>query len=301
MSKYNNKRILVTGGAGFIGSNLVNSLINKNLAKKIIVLDNYSSGTKKNHINNKKVEYIKGDTKFINKIDKIVNSKFDLVFHLAEFSRIVQSFQYFEDCWESNMQGTKKVIELALKKKAKFVYSASSSKFGNKENEFLSPYAWTKAKNVELIKCYREWYGLEYIISYFYNVYGPNQIRNNHMSAVIGIFENQYINNYPLTVVSPGNQKRDFTHVYDIVDGFIKAGFYKKNQEYQLASGKLYTILQVAKMFKSDIKMIPERPGERFSSKRDSLKKSKKELNFESKFKLKNYIDNFLKMNPKKT
>ena len=121
------------------------------------------------------------------------------------------------------------------------------------------------------------------------------------MSAVIGIFENQYINNYPLTVVSPGNQKRDFTHVYDIVDGFIKAGFYKKNQEYQLASGKLYTILQVAKMFKSDIKMIPERPGERFSSKRDSLKKSKKELNFESKFKLKNYIDNFLKMNPKKT
>ncbi len=301
MSKYNNKRILVTGGAGFIGSNLVNSLINKNLAKKIIVLDNYSSGTKKNHINNKKVEYIKGDTKFINKIDKIVNSKFDLVFHLAEFSRIVQSFQYFEDCWESNMQGTKKVIELALKKKAKFVYSASSSKFGNKENEFLSPYAWTKAKNVELIKCYREWYGLEYIISYFYNVYGPNQIRNNHMSAVIGIFENQYINNYPLTVVSPGNQKRDFTHVYDIVDGFIKAGFYKKNQEYQLASGKLYTILQVAKMFKSDIKMIPERPGERFSSKRDSLKKSKKELNFDSKFKLKNYIDNFLKMNPKKT
>ncbi len=301
MSKYNNKRILVTGGAGFIGSNLVNSLINKNLAKKIIVLDNYSSGTKKNHINNKKVEYIKGDTKNINKIDKIVNSKFDLVFHLAEFSRIVQSFQYFEDCWESNMQGTKKVIELALKKKAKFVYSASSSKFGNKENEFLSPYAWTKAKNVELIKCYREWYGLEYVISYFYNVYGPNQIRNNHMSAVIGIFENQYINNYPLTVVSPGNQKRDFTHVYDIVDGFIKAGFYKKNQEYQLASGKLYTILQVAKMFKSNIKMIPERPGERFSSKRDSLKKSKKELNFESKFKLKNYIDNFLKMNPKKT
>ena len=301
MSKYNNKRILVTGGAGFIGSNLVNSLINKNLAKKIIVLDNYSSGTKKNHINNKKVEYIKGDTKNINKIDKIVNSKFDLVFHLAEFSRIVQSFQYFENCWESNMQGTKKVIELALKKKAKFVYSASSSKFGNKENEFLSPYAWTKAKNVELIKCYREWYGLEYVISYFYNVYGPNQIRNNHMSAVIGIFENQYINNFPLTVVSPGNQKRDFTHVYDIVDGFIKAGFYKKNQEYQLASGKLYTILQVAKMFKSNIKMIPERPGERFSSKRDSLKKSKKELNFESKFKLKNYIDNFLKMNPKKT
>ena len=301
MSKYNNKRILVTGGAGFIGSNLVNSLINKNLAKKIIVLDNYSSGTKKNHINNKKVEYIKGDTKNINKIDKIVNSKFDLVFHLAEFSRIVQSFQYFEDCWESNMQGTKKVIELALKKKAKFVYSASSSKFGNKKNEFLSPYAWTKAKNVELIKCYREWYGLEYVISYFYNVYGPNQIRNNHMSAVIGIFENQYINNFPLTVVSPGNQKRDFTHVYDIVDGFIKAGFYKKNQEYQLASGKLYTILQVAKMFKSNIKMIPERPGERFSSKRDSLKKSKKELNFESKFKLRNYIDNFLKMNPKKT
>ena len=299
MEKKNIKTILITGGAGFIGSNLVKAIINRNLARKIIVLDNYTSGSKKNHINNKKVEYIKGDTKNINKIRKIIKSNFDLIFHLAEFSRIVQSFQYFEDCWESNMQGTKKVIELALEKKAKFIYSASSSKFGNSKNEFLSPYAWTKSKNVELIKCYREWYGLEYVIAYFYNVYGPNQIRNHHMSAVIGIFETQYLNNLPLTVVSPGNQKRDFTHVSDIVDGFIKAGFYKKNQEYQLASGKLYTVLQVAKMFKSKIKMIPVRPGERFSSKRDSLKKSKRELNFKSKYNLKDYIENFINQNTK--
>ena len=170
-----------------------------------------------------KVTYIKGNTKDILKIKKISNSKLELIFHLAEFSRIVQSFKYFEDCWESNMQGTKKVIELALIKKAKFVYSASSSKFGPKKNQFLSPYAWTKAKNVELIKCYKEWYGLNYVIAYFYNVFGPNQIKNHHMSAVIGIFENQYLKGIPLTVVSPGNQKRDFTHVYDIVDGFIKA------------------------------------------------------------------------------
>ena len=253
MEKKNIKNILITGAAGFIGSNLVRAIINRNLARKIIVLDNYTSGSKKNHINNKKVEYIKGDTKNINKIRKIIKSNFDLIFHLAEFSRIVQSFQYFEDCWESNMQGTKKVIELALEKKAKFIYSASSSKFGNSKNEFLSPYAWTKSKNVELIKCYREWYGLEYVIAYFYNVYGPNQIRNHHMSAVIGIFETQYLNNLPLTVVSPGNQKGTSLMLATLLMVLLKLVF-TKNQEYQLASGKLYTILQVAKMFKSKLR-----------------------------------------------
>jgi len=289
------KNILVTGGAGFIGSNLIKFILKKNLARKIIVLDNYSSGSKINHITNSAIIYIKGDTKNILTNKNIIKHKIDLIFHLAEFSRIVQSFQYFEKCWESNMQGTKKVIELALLKKAKFIYSASSSKFGPKTNEFLSPYAWTKAKNVELIKCYKEWYNLDYVIAYFYNVYGPNQIRKHHMSAVIGIFEEQFVSNQPLTVVSPGSQKRDFTHVYDIVEGFIKAGFYKKNQEYQLASGKLYTIMQVAKMFESKIKVIPQRPGERFSSKRDNLSKSKKELNFKIKYNLKKYIQDFIK------
>ena len=192
------------------------------------------------------------------------------------------------------MLGTKKVIELALIKKAKFIYSASSSKFGSKSNEYLSPYAWTKSKNVELIKCYRQWYGLNYVIAYFYNVYGPNQIRNHHMSAVIAIFEEQFMKGEPLTVVRPGNQKRDFTHVFDIVEGFIGAGFYKFNQEYQLASGKLYTILEVAKMFKSKIKMIPYRKGERFSSKRDKLIKSKNELKFKAKYGLKEYVENFI-------
>ena len=289
------KNILITGGAGFIGSNLVKFILKKNLARKIIILDNYSSGNKINHVTNNKVTYIRGDTKNILTNKKIVKNNIDLIFHLAEFSRIVQSFQYFEKCWDSNIIGTKKVIELALLKKAKLIYSASSSKFGPKTNEFLSPYAWTKAKNVELIKCYKEWYDLDYVIAYFYNVYGPNQIRKSHMSAVIGIFEEQFVSNQPLTVVSPGSQKRDFTHVYDIVEGFIKAGFYKKNQEYQLASGKLYTIMQVAKMFESKIKVIPQRPGERFSSKRDNLSKSKKELNFKIKYNLKKYIQDFIK------
>ena len=289
------KNILITGGAGFIGSNLVKFILKKNLARKIIILDNYSSGNKINHVTNNKVTYIRGDTKNILTNKKIVKNNIDLIFHLAEFSRIVQSFQYFEKCWDSNIIGTKKVIELALLKKAKLIYSASSSKFGPKTNEFLSPYAWTKAKNVELIKCYKEWYGLDYVISYFYNVYGPNQIKKHHMSAVIGIFEEQFLNNQPLTVVSPGSQKRDFTHVYDIVEGFIKAGFYKKNQEYQLASGKLYSVMQVAKMFNTQIKLIPQRTGERFSSKRDNLSKSKRELNFKIKYDLKKYIQDFIK------
>ncbi len=293
------KNIIITGGAGFIGSNLAETIVKKNLAKKIYIIDNYSSGSKKNHIKNKKIQYIKNDTKNIFEIRSLKKVNIDYIFHLAEFSRIVQSFEYFDNCWDSNIQGTKKVIEFALYKKAKFIYSASSSKFGNKNNQYLSPYAWTKAKNVELIKCYKEWYGLSYVICYFYNVYGPRQIKNHYMSAVIGIFESQYLNNEPLTVVSPGNQKRDFTHVYDIVDGFIEAGFNRVNQEYQLASGKLLSLLQVAKMFNHKIKMIAKRPGERWSSKRDSLLKSKRDLNFKAKYNLSDYIKNFLINNKK--
>ena len=293
------KNIIITGGAGFIGSNLAETILKKKLAKRIYIIDNYSSGSKKNHIKNRIIQYIKNDTKNIFEIRQLKKTKIDFIFHLAEFSRIVQSFEFFDNCWESNIQGTKKIIEFALHKKAKLIYSASSSKFGNENNQYLSPYAWTKAKNVELIKCYKEWYGLNYVICYFYNVYGPRQIKNHYMSAVIGIFENQYLNNEPLSVVSPGNQKRDFTHVYDIVEGFIEAGFNRTNQEYQLASGKLLSLLQVAKMFNHKIKMIPKRPGERWSSKRDSLVKSKRDLNFRAKYSLSNYIKEFINNNKK--
>ena len=293
------KKIIITGGAGFIGSNLIETILKKNLAKKIYVIDNYSSGSKKNHIKNRIIQYINNDTKNIFEIRQLKKVNIDFIFHLAEFSRIVQSFEFFDSCWESNIQGTKKIIEFALHKKAKLIYSASSSKFGNENNQYLSPYAWTKAKNVELIKCYKEWYGLNYVICYFYNVYGPRQIKNHYMSAVIGIFENQYLNNESLTVVSPGNQKRDFTHVYDIVEGFIEAGFNRVNQEYQLASGKLLSLLQVAKMFNHKIKMIPKRPGERWSSQRDSLVKSKRDLNFNAKYSLSDYIKDFINNNKK--
>ena len=293
------KKIIITGGAGFIGSNLIETILKKKLAKKIYVIDNYSSGSKKNHIKNRIIQYIKNDTKNIFEIRQLKKVNIDLIFHLAEFSRIVQSFEFFDSCWKSNIQGTKKILEFSLHKKAKLIYSASSSKFGNENNQYLSPYAWTKAKNVELIKCYKEWYGLNYVICYFYNVYGPRQIKNHYMSAVIGIFENQYLNNESLTVVSPGNQKRDFTHVYDIVEGFIEAGFNRVNQEYQLASGKLLSLLQVAKMFNHKIKMIPKRPGERWSSKRDSLVKSKRDLNFKAKYRLYDYIKEFINNNKK--
>jgi len=289
--------ILVTGGAGFIGSNLIKSLLKIDKIKKIYIYDNYSSGTKKNHIRSIKIIYIKGDTIDIMKNKVISSIKSSHIFHFAEFSRIVPSFEHFNQCWLTNVLGTKKVIELASQNKSKLIYSASSSKFGKKSNEFLSPYAWTKAKNVELIKSYNKWFGLEYIITYFYNVYGPAQIKNHFMSAVIGIFEQQYSEGKQLTVVKPGNQKRDFTHVSDIVDGCIKAAFNKKNKEYQIASGKLYSVLEVAKMFKTKIKLIAQRRGERFSSERESLNKTKKELNFIPKYSLKKYIEDFIKDN----
>ena len=287
--------ILVTGGAGFIGSNLVNRLLGIKKIKKIYVYDNYSSGSKKNHTKSKKIIYIKGDTVNILKNKLIISKKFSYIFHFAEFSRIVPSFNHFDKCWQTNVLGTKKVIELASKNNSKILYSASSSKFGNKLNEFLSPYAWTKTKNVELIKSYNEWFGLNYMITYFYNVYGPNQIKNHFMSAVIGIFEQQYSEGKTLTVVKPGNQKRDFTHVDDIITGCIKASFNHNNKEYQIASGKLYSVLQIAKMYKTKIKMIPERPGERFTSKRDNLDKTFRELKFKPKYDIKNYIKDFIK------
>ena len=285
------KKILITGGAGFIASNLIKLILNNNSKVFIYSYDNYYSGSRKNHIKSKRVKYIKGDTQKINKNKILKKINLDHVFHFAEFSRIVPSFDNYDTCIKTNTFGTFEVIKFCLEKKAKLIYSASSSTIG--KNKFLSPYSWSKYANNELIKNFSKWFGLQYVIVYFYNVYGPNQITKGHMSAVIGIFEKQYLLGIPLTVVKPGTQKRDFTHVEDIANGTYLAAIKSLNSEFHLGSGKNYSIIEVAKMFKSKYKLVSERPGERFYSLSKS-NKAKIQLKYRIKNDLKSYISNFI-------
>ena len=294
-NKINLGNILITGGAGFIGSNIIKNILKNYKFNKIISIDNYYTGSKLNHLKNRKVKYIRLDTRKINitKNIDIIKFKPKFVFHFAEFSRIVPSFDHFEDCYNFNLQGTLNIILYANKKKAKLIYSGSSSKFGNIKNEHLSPYSWTKSKNIEIIKNFSEWFGLNYTIVYFFNVYGENQIKKHFMSAVIGIFEEQYLEKKELTVVSPGTQKRDFTHIKDIINGTMLAAIKGKRKEYQIGSGKNYSLINVAKMFKCKIKFIPERKGERFTS-LSNYNLARKELGYSPKYDLQTYIKKFL-------
>jgi len=273
-------KILVTGGAGYIGSNLIKHL-KKTTDAEITSLDNYFTGSKQNHI--KGVKYIKGDTS-----DIINLKKQDVVYHFGEYSRVVPSFKDVEYLMKTNLLGTSKVIEQCKKWNAKLIYSASSSKFGGNEN--LSPYSWVKAKMVELIKNYNEWYGLNFEICYFYNVYGENHIKKGTYATVIGIFETQYKNKETLTVVSDGNQTRQFTHVNDIVNALGLILNQNKNNEWHLSSDIEYKIIDVAKMFTDNIKIIPARNGERYKA--VSIENNTKEiLNWEIKYKLEDYIN----------
>ncbi len=289
--------VLITGGAGFIGSSLIKSFIQNKYNYKIVSLDNYSTGTKKNHIINKNVKYIKGDNKDIDRLLIKFKKKIKVIFHFGEFSRIFQSFKNYRKCFEYNIHHSSKVIEFAKDNKIKIIYSATSSNLGNNGlDENLSPYAWSKSKNIELIKNYNRWFGLKYELVYFYNVYGPGQIVNSPMSAVIGIFEEQYKKRKPLTIVRPGTQKRDFTHINDIVRGCYLAWKKGNQNDYMLGTKKNYSIKEIAKMFKSKIKYIPSRPGERFGSTIPN-NNAKKILGYTPKLDIKDYIEDFVSNN----
>jgi len=288
------KIIIVTGGAGFIGSNLIRFLL-KRTNFNIISIDNYTTGSIKNHVINKNVKYINGQNKDISRILRNYKKKIKIIYHFGEFSRIYQSFLHTKDCVNSNIYNSFEVINFAKDNNIKIIYSATSSNLGNDgKDQNSSPYAWTKTKNIELIKNYGDWFGLRYEILYFYNVYGPGQIKNGKMSALIAIFEKQYKNKKPLTIVKPGTQLRDFTHIDDIIEGCYKAVIKNKNKEYMLSSGKKFSILQIAKMFNTKYKYISKRPGDR----KDSIvlnNNAKKILGFKSKNTLKDYIENFIK------
>ena len=287
--------IVVTGGAGFVGSNLINLLIKKTKFK-LISIDNYSSGSKKNHIKSNRVKYIKGETKnifqLLKKPKKIVS-----IFHFGEFARIYQSFLKMNECISSNTVGSNEVFNFCLKNKIKLIYSATSASLGNRGNDKnLSPYAFTKSKNLELLENLKKWFKFRYEVIYFYNVYGPNQICEGKMATVIGIFENCYKKNKPLPVVRPGNQTRRFTHINDTVEICYMA--WRKNlcRHYSIANHKTYSVLEVAKMFNSKIKFLSKRPGERYASALTNMNLSNKVYKYFGKINLKAYIENFTKI-----
>jgi len=286
--------IIVTGGAGFIGSNLIKYLV-KITKFKIISIDNYSTGTKKNHLYHENVKYIKSDNIKISKILKNSRKKIKVIFHFGEFSRIYQSFLRPKECLNSNINNSFEVINFAKDNKIKIIYSATSSALGNNgKDENLSPYAWAKSKNIELIKNYSKWFGLKYELLFFYNVYGSGQILNGPMSAVIGVFETQFKKKIPLTIVKPGSQKRDFTHISDIIKGCYLAFTKGKQNEYMLCSKRQYTILQIAKMFQTKIKFLPTRDGERFGASIPN-NNALKYLGYKPKINIKDYISNYIK------
>jgi len=291
------KFIVVTGGAGFIGSNLINKLLlSTNL--NIISLDNYSNGNKKNHILNKRIQYIKSNTKEISKVLNNKKKEIKALFHFGEFSRIYQSFLRLNDCIDSNTIGTYEVFNFCLKNKIKLIYSATSATIGNNgSDKNLSPYAFTKAKNLEMLENLKKWFDFKYEVIFFYNVYGPNQIKKGSMATVIGIFEDQFSKGKPLTIVRPGTQSRRFTHVFDTVEVCIHA--YKKNRcEYYLISNKKsYSILEVAKMFDSKIKYLPARPGERYESALLGKNLLNKVNKIFGKIQLKDYIADIINRN----
>jgi UDP-glucose 4-epimerase len=289
----NKKSILITGGAGFVGSNLIRLFLKKTKFN-IISLDNYSSGSKKNHINNKKVKYFKGETKDINLLIK-QPQKIHSVFHFGEFARIYQSFVDMSQCLDANTIGTNSVFNFCLENKIKLIYSATSASLGNKGNDKnLSPYAFTKAKNLELLENLKKWFGFNYEVIYFYNVYGPGQISKGKMATVIGIFEEAFKKKKPLPVVLPGTQSRRFTHIDDTVDVCYLA--WKKNlsRHYSISNKKSFSIYEVAKMFKSKIKFLRKRPGERYSSALARMNLSNKVYRYFGKKNLVDYINDII-------
>ena len=288
--------IVITGGAGFVGSNLIELLLEKT-KKKIISIDNYSSGSKTNHIDNKRVSYIKGDTKNISKILHRKKKNIDSIFHFGEFARIYQSFKQFEKCFDSNTIGTKSVFKFCLDNKVKLIYSATSASLGNSGNDKnLSPYAFTKSKNLELLENLKKWFNLKFEVIYFYNVYGPRQIKKGEMATVIGIFEDQFKNGKALTVVKPGNQTRRFTHISDTINVCYEAWKKDKCSHYSISHKKFYSILDVAKMFKSKISYLPARKGERYASALTKFSNNNKIIRRFGKINLQDYISSFIKV-----
>jgi UDP-glucose 4-epimerase len=291
--------VVITGGAGFVGTNLISYFL-KNTKYKILSIDNYSSGYKENHIQNKRVRYIKGDTKDISTILNSKTNNINAIFHFGEFSRIYQSFLNMEECINSNTVGSHAIFNFCLNNKIKLIYSATSASLGNKgRDKDLSPYAFTKSINLELLENLKKWFKMKYEIIYFYNVYGPKQISKGKMATVIGIFENAYKDKKTLPVVRPGTQSRKFTHISDTVKVCYDAWKKNKCRHYSISSKEDYSIIEVAKLFGSKFKLLPARAGERYASALTNMNLTNKVYKNFGKTKLKTYIEKFKKSHKK--
>ena len=287
-------KIIVTGGAGFVGTNLIKLLLKKT-KYKIISIDNYSSGSKLNHIKNSRVKYIKEETLNIEKVIK-KPKEIKTVFHFGEFARIYQSFLKMNECITSNSIGSNAIFNFCLKNNIKLIYSATSASLGNKgDDKNLSPYAFSKAKNLELLENLKKWFNFKYEVIYFYNVYGPHQICKGHMSTVIGIFEEHYKKGKALPIVKPGTQTRRFTHIDDTINICFLAWRKDLCRHYSIASKASYSLIEVANMFKTKIKFLPKRPGERYASALTNKNLSNRMHKHFGKIDLKNYIRDFVK------
>jgi len=283
------KNILVIGGAGFIGSNLCKKL-SKNTTYTVHSLDNYFSGSIKNHQNN--INYIRGSSL---DIFELIKFKVDILFHLGEYSRVEESFNDIEYINEFNKIGTLKVLEFTRKNNCKLIYAGSSTKFGDGgKNIFESPYAWSKSSNVDMINNYNKWYNINYAITYFYNVYGINEIETGKYATLIGIFKNNMKNNKSLKIVKPGTQKRNFTHVDDIVSGLIKVSKNGFGDFYGIGSADKYSIIEIANLFGGKIEFISERKGNRMDA--DLISEKTIKLGWKPRMNIEDYI-NSLKLN----
>ncbi len=284
------KKILVTGGAGFVGSHLCERL-SQNPNYEVYSLDNYFTGSENNHVPN--VSYIKGNTK---DIASLVSFNPDMVYHLGEYSRVEQSFDDIEKVWEYNKDGIFAVLEFVRKAGCKILYSGSSTKFGDGGlGRSASPYAWTKATNTELVMNYGSWFNVPYAITYFYNVYGPREIQTGKYATLIALFKEKMKNNEILTIVSPGTQKRNFTHIDDIIDGLVLVGEQGYGDEFGIGSDEAFSILEVAEMYGGKIEMLPERKGNRMVA--DVISAKTEALGWNPKRKLEEYIDECRKNN----
>jgi len=282
-------KVLVTGGAGFIGSHLCERLAQD--GNKVTSLDDYSTGSKENHVDG--VVYVKGET---SNIDKLITFSPDIIYHLGEYSRVEQSFDDIEKVWSSNKDGIFAVLQFCRKTKAKLIYAGSSTKFGDGGlGRSQSPYAWTKSSNTELVENYGNWFGIKYAITYFYNVYGGREISTGKYATLIALFKEKYKNREPLTVVSPGTQLRNFTHIEDIISGLVLVGKKGRGDNYGIGCSQSFSILDIAKMFGSEIEFLPERKGNRMSA--SVVCDKTKSLGWEESYSIENYIHDIVNEN----